>query len=82
MAKQRGQLVVEMVLLLVVGIGFMTFAINALKDMKLVSNITVQPWATVSGMVECGVWSACGVSTPAPGMFPSNRPVSYKPEGQ
>ena len=79
--NEKGQTVLEAVLLIVVLVGLSTFLMNGLKKMDYVATLTVDPWARVSGMIECGVWSPCGLQTPSPGQHPSNRVISYRPVG-
>lgn len=80
--NQKGQLVIESVLLMVVAVGFSILLISQLKKMDYVKNLTFSPWDRVSGMVQCGVWAPCGISVKNPGKHPSNRVVSYRPKGQ
>ena len=79
-SQQKGQIVVESVLLLVVMVAVMTLVINGLKKMNYVESLTFSPWARISGMVECGVWEPCGVTLAnGAGLHPSTRPLSSWP---
>lgn len=80
--NQKGQIIVESMLLLVLLMGIMTFAVGQMKKMDFIKSLTVDPWARVSGMVECGVWSPCGVSAGNSGgkQHPHNRIVTFKPQ--
>jgi hypothetical protein len=53
---QRGQFVIEAVLLMVLSIGLLTAGLKLLRDGKVVSNLIDGPWDRVSGMIESGVW--------------------------
>jgi len=78
--NQRGQLVVESVLLLVVMIAVMTLMIKGLKNSDYVGNLSFKPWAKISGMVECGVWEPCGITLAnGAGLFPNTRTLSLLP---
>ena len=77
--NQEGQVVVESVLLLVVMVGVMMLVINGLKKMNYVENLAFTPWTKVQGMIECGVWQACGVALPNVALHPGNRTLSFFP---
>lgn len=73
---QSGQILVEMVLLLALGVGMASLAIKLLQDNQFAQNLVVRPWLTLSGMIECGTWDGC-----TPGYHPAsgNRILSFKP---
>lgn len=77
--NQRGQLVVEALLLIVIGLGLTSFIIKSLRENEFVQSLTSKPWVMLSGMIECGTWNGCG-----PGQHPSTRSrnISYKTEDQ
>jgi hypothetical protein len=77
--NQSGQILVEAVLLLVVFVSVMLLVTGQLKKMDYISGLTLSPWEKVSGMVECGVWAACGVQASGKGLHPGNRVVSFDP---
>lgn len=80
--NQKGQIIVEAVLLLVLTFGIMMLFVGQLKKMEFAKKVTIEPWARISGMVECGSWSPCGRGA-GPGSqahHPSNRIVSYRPD--
>ena len=54
--KQRGQITVEIVLLLVVMIGASYLALEKFKVQKPVYNFISNPWKTIGGMIESGSW--------------------------
>jgi len=82
--NQAGQGSVEFVLLMVLGVATIIGAVTYLRSSGFVTGVTVTPWATISGMIECGVWQPCGFSatSSAPALHPNNRVISYKPPGQ
>ncbi|MDG0814825.1 TadE/TadG family type IV pilus assembly protein [Bdellovibrio svalbardensis] len=76
--NQRGQFVIEAVLLMVVMLGVFIASMNTLREGKYLANLIERPWAEVQGMLECGVWGppskACKT---LPGQL--GRQVSLKP---
>lgn len=66
--SQSGQGVVEMVLLTVLSVSLILFVQKSLQENQFAQKIFGKPWATLSGMIECGVWEPC-----APGLHPNNR---------
>jgi hypothetical protein len=58
---QGGQLVVEAVLLMVVGMIITMMVTDFLRQKQFAQTLIARPWSTLSGMIECGVWSGCGV---------------------
>lgn len=69
--NEKGQLVVEAVLLIIVMMGAALLLTSKLREMEFVQGLTSKPWAMLSGMIECGVWKPCGKSSPAAGLHPS-----------
>jgi hypothetical protein len=79
--NQKGQIIVESVLILVIMIGTLTLVSKKVSEMDYVKKLAVEPWARVSGMVECGSWNPCGIGNPAGKKdHPNNRVVSYDPQ--
>jgi hypothetical protein len=78
-SNQRGQLVVEAVLLLAIIAGVSILVSSRLKKSNFAQGLVTTPWEKMSGMVECGNWGKC-----SPGVHPSsiNRIVSWLPEDQ
>lgn len=74
---QRGQGVVEMVLLMAVVVSISLMVTQYLEKNKAAQKLFGDPWNRLSGMIECGVWSGCG-----DGKHPSsvNRILSLKPD--
>lgn len=54
--NQRGQFLIESVLLIVVMVGIFMAGTNALRDKKFLAKLIGGPWEQVQGMIECGVW--------------------------
>lgn len=74
--SQSGQVLAETVLLLALGVGMASLAVKLLRDNNFAQNLVVRPWATLSGMIECGTWDGCKSGYhPASG----NRILSFKP---
>ncbi len=78
--NQRGQLIVEAVLLMAIGAMLSAFIVNYLKDNQFAQNLVAKPWELLGGMVECGVWAECGKGQA--GRHPGTRINSLKPDGQ
>lgn len=79
--NQKGQIIVESVLIMVLVLAMLTLVSGKLKEMGYVKKLTVDPWARVSGMVECGAWDPCGIGAAAGSKkhHPNNRVVSLRP---
>ncbi len=77
LGNQGGQLVVEAVLLLAVTISCSLLLTRYLQENQFAQKLVAKPWGTLSGMIECGVWTGCGS-----GKHPNsrNRYLSLKPE--
>ena len=76
--NQRGQFVIESVLLMVVMMGLFVTSMNTLREGKYLSNMVERPWAEVQGMLECGVWGPPSKACKSlPGQL--GRQVSLKP---
>ena len=77
MRGEKGQLVVEALLLIVIGLGFTSLIIKGLRENEFVQSMVSKPWVMLSGMIECGTWNGCGS-----GQHPStrDRSISHRPE--
>lgn len=75
--SQRGQVLIEAVLLLTLVVGLWSAFSNYAKQQKWFENIITGPWDTMSGMIESGVWKP---SKKAQAEHPNNfnRVVSYR----
>ncbi|QDK36201.1 hypothetical protein [Bdellovibrio sp. NC01] len=76
--NQRGQFVIEGVLLMIVMVSIFIASMKTLREGKYLANMIERPWAEVSGMLECGSW---GSPATACKNHPnqSQRSVSLKP---
>lgn len=54
--QQRGQVIIEMVLLLVLVVGLWGMFSNYAKQRKWFENLVTGPWQSTAGMIEAGVW--------------------------
>lgn len=74
--NQQGQLLVEAVLLMALAISVSLMVSNYLKQSEFAQKLVAKPWVTLSGMIECGVWTGCG-----PGKHPNaaSRNLSFNP---
>lgn len=79
---QRGQAIVEYILLMVVLIGVFGAIMNILKGNDLATRFTSAPWEKINGMIQCGNWVGCGVNQTAPGVHPNtqNRVLTLDPK--
>ncbi len=80
LANEKGQLVFEAVLLMVITLMIATTVTRFLRESEFAMSLTYKPWETLSGMIECGNWSACGKGKPAVHPNKSARNLSLKPE--
>ena len=81
---QKGQFLIEAVLLTLIGISIMALVVSLLKQGNFVQKLTIEPWQKLQGMIECGVWAPCGITSPAPKLHPSSpsRVLSLDPAGE
>lgn len=56
MNNQRGQGVVEYIVLSVVMITFMLFVVKFVNQTELINTLASKPWDVTRGMIENGVW--------------------------
>lgn len=77
--SQRGQLVVEAILLMVVLLAIAGLATKYLANSQLAQKLTIEPWGKLAGMIECGSWQQCQGGI---GVHPSsiNRTLSLRIE--
>lgn len=54
--NQRGQFVIEGVLLMIVMVGLFLSATRILREERFLAKLIGGPWERVSGMIEAGVW--------------------------
>lgn len=56
--NNKGQFVIETVLLMIVMVGFFIAGTTKLKESKALAKMIAGPWEQVSGMIESGVWDS------------------------
>ena len=79
--NEKGQFVIELVLILTFVAALSSVLISHLKSYDLPRKIAAEPWQKLDGMVQCGVWQACGIGVKNPaGLHPTHeaRRVSLK----
>lgn len=79
--NQKGQVIIENVLLMVVMIGVFTLIIQSLTKSNFVTAFTDGPWEMMDGMIQCGTWAPCKVGKPITNGHPntSGRVLSLDP---
>ncbi len=55
--NQRGQFIVEGILLMVVLLGVLTLMTTKIRELGVVTKMVTGPWAKIAGMTENGVWA-------------------------
>lgn len=68
--NRRGQMVIELVLMMTVLLGFVFLVSSSFRDNNFVAQLVSGPWQNLAGMMQNGVWA-----TPEAGM--SQHPNSY-----
>jgi hypothetical protein len=71
--NQKGQVIVEYILMMVVVFGVGLLFQKFFKDTKIAQKFTIEPWGRLNGMIQCGTWTPCGVDTKAPGLHPNTK---------
>lgn len=59
---QGGQMILEMILILVFLFGGTLFVSSYLKDNESIANVISKPWLAIAGMLENGYWEAPAAS--------------------
>ncbi|RYZ80915.1 MAG: hypothetical protein EOP04_24955 [Proteobacteria bacterium] len=54
--NEKGQFVIEAVLLMVMSVGLLVLGLRVLRDGNVMSNLVSGPWERMSGMIESGNW--------------------------
>jgi hypothetical protein len=54
--NNKGQFVIETVLLMFVTVSLFIWATGELRDRKILAKFIGEPWVKISGMIETGVW--------------------------
>jgi len=75
--NEKGQLVVEAVLLLAVVMAITMAVSSYVQKNDFANKLVSKPWKTLSGMIECGTWTGCGQ-----GNHPASTPrnLSLQPD--
>lgn len=55
--NNKGQFVIEMVLLMIVSVGLFVAGTKKLRDGKVMSKLIGDSWPAIAGMIESGVWA-------------------------
>lgn len=76
--RQKGQVTVEAVLLMVIMTAVFTFTHNAISKGEWLSKLVSGPWSYVQGMISNGVWRGGNSNTYHPNVFA--RRASPRPE--
>lgn len=58
--NQRGQFVIEGLLLMVVLLSVFVFLSGKIKESGIVSQMVTGPWSKIAGMTETGTWQEAG----------------------
>lgn len=56
MIRQRGQMTIEMILLLSIFVGISLTVMRYANQQKWMENLVSGPWRPLQGMIEDGVW--------------------------
>ncbi|HVK61795.1 MAG TPA: hypothetical protein VM432_09610 [Bdellovibrionales bacterium] len=62
LANSKGQMTIEMVLILTILLGAAVGVTRAMKSNQVLAAIVEGPWASMQGMIEDGVWVPAGKS--------------------
>ena len=62
--NQKGQLIIEAVLLMTVLTSLMILASNILQSQGYVKSLVATPWQTLAGMIESGNWETADKARP------------------
>lgn len=55
--SNRGQMVVEAILILVIFVGISTFVSTTFRNNELIAQMVSAPWQSLSGLLQNGVWA-------------------------
>lgn len=58
--NERGQGVVEIVLLLAITVSLGLVFTRYMEQSQFAQKLFGNPWKTLAGMMECGSWKGCG----------------------
>ena len=54
--NQKGQMALEMILIMVLLTGFTMFVTSQFKSNEILAGILSKPWRSIAGMIENGDW--------------------------
>lgn len=54
--NNKGQFVIESILLMVVGISVLLFMTKTIREGEWMKKLVSEPWGKLAGMIESGVW--------------------------
>lgn len=54
--NNKGQFLIETVLLMVLTLGLFMASANFLREKKVLAKLIASPWEKASGMIEAGIW--------------------------
>jgi hypothetical protein len=75
--NQKGQFLIETILLMVITISLMGFIIKTLRERNVLANLVETPWNRTSGMIESGNWNDAST---AKQLVPYNYNRFYTPD--
>jgi hypothetical protein len=55
--SQKGQMTLEAVLLMVIGVTFVTVASESLKRKNVLGTLVAEPWGVMQGMIQNSIWA-------------------------
>ncbi len=55
--NNKGQILIEFVLLGVVAIGLLAVGVRIIREKKITQSLTQGPWEKTAGMIESGSWN-------------------------
>ncbi|HMN68264.1 MAG TPA: hypothetical protein PKC28_06960 [Bdellovibrionales bacterium] len=62
---QGGQMITEAILIMVMTLGFTMLVANFFKSEEMFRKLLTGPWASLSGMLQNGVWAPAGTGAAA-----------------
>ncbi len=55
--SQKGQMTLEAVLIMVIGMTFVTVASSEIKKKNIMGTLVAEPWGYIQGMIQNGIWA-------------------------
>lgn len=56
--NQKGQMIIEAILIMVIFLGVSRFVANSFKENELVKKLVKTPWVMLAAMIETGKWES------------------------